>query len=265
VYQRTDDYAAYDFDNFNAAYVRTLDEDLVRRADLILHVGRDLHAHMPMRSEAALLLEQGVDERFLETAPVSTPADLPLHTRPIIGYVGNLEPHKFDAALVRAVASELQECSFVIVGRYHQNAECLRGLKNVCFLGEKPHDAILDYVKSFDVCMLPTAKTTWGLHCKPIKLMEYLAAGRPVVATDTPAADQFREYMHVADTPSDWVAGIRGILNGDHGHRGNPRARMLECSWDRQVDRIWSALHDRGLLSGQLANCESSPSMRTTK
>jgi glycosyltransferase involved in cell wall biosynthesis len=248
VYQRTDEYASYKFDNFNADYVRTVDEELLRRADLVLHVDHDLHARTQARTRRAVLMEQGVDERFFESSSEGPPADMPVACGPVVGYVGTLESHKFNAELVRNTACQLPDCSFVIVGPYHQNADCLRGLPNVHFLGARPHDQILRYVRAFDVCMLPTAKTTWGLHCKPIKLMEYLAMDRPVVATDTPAADQFRDCVHIADASDGWVEAIRGILRGERKRAPMARERLAACTWNRQVDRIWSELAGCGLL-----------------
>lgn len=255
VYQRTDDYVAYTLDNFNADYVREIDDELLRTSDLVLHVSDYLHDRDGKRSANALLLEQGVDERFLEEPVKYTPppglASLP---RPVIGYVGNMEPYKFDAELVGATAAGLPEYSFALVGPHSQNAERLRELKNVHFLGRKEHDEIPAYVRSFDVCMLPTAKTEWGLKCKPIKLMEYLAADRPVVSTDTPATAKFREFLHIGDTPTAWVRSIREILSGENRPVGRARARMRECTWDQQVNRIWSALEARGLVSGRTLN-----------
>jgi len=243
VYQRTDEYAELRFDNFNADYVRAVDGELLRTADLVLHVDEGLHVRTQGLARAALLLEQGVDERFLEAdGPVTVPADLPVGRGPILGYVGNLEPHKFDAELVRATAERLSDCCFVIIGPYHQNADGLRRLSNVHFLGPRPHDRILDYVRAFDVCMLPTARTEWGLHCKPIKLMEYLAADRPVVATRTPASERFADLVYISDEPELWVLAIREILAGNSHGRGVARARVAGCAWNRHVDRIWAAL-----------------------
>lgn len=250
IYQRTDEYAELRFDNFNAEYVRRVDETLLRTADLVLHVDEDLHARTASRARSALLLEQGVDERFLEAnGNLARPADLPKARGLIVGYVGNLEPHKFDAQLVRATAEQLPDCSFVIIGPYHQNADCLQGLANVHFLGPRRHEEILAYVRAFDVCMLPTARTEWGLHCQPIKLMEYLAADRPVVATNTPASARFRDLVHISDLSEDWVRAIRGIAGGNGRNAGVARARMVPCAWSRQVDRIWSAMDERNLLS----------------
>jgi glycosyltransferase involved in cell wall biosynthesis len=249
VYQRTDEYAELRFDNFNADYVRAVDAELLRTADLVLHVDEGLHVRTQGCARAAMLLEQGVDERFLEAnGNVTIPADLPVARGPIVGYVGNLEPHKFDAELVRATAERLPDCSFVIVGQYHQNADCLRSLPNVHFLGPRGHDEILGYVRAFDVCILPTARTEWGLHCKPIKLMEYLAADRPVVATRTPASERFADLVYISDEPEFWVLAIREILAGNGQHRGVARARVAGCAWNQHVDRIWAALGEQGLI-----------------
>lgn len=252
VYQRTDEYAELKFDNFNADYVRAIDEQLLGSADLVLHVDENLHARTQDRTRAAMLLEQGVDESFLEAnGSHPKPADLPSANGPIVGYIGNLEPHKFDAELVHATAQRLPDCTFVIVGPYHQNADRLRDLPNVHFLGPRKHEEILAYVRSFDVCMLPTARTQWGLHCKPIKLMEYLAAERPVVATQTPASEKFREFLHISNAPEDWAQAIREILHNKDPRIAAARTRLAGCAWNRQAELIWSALEKRGLC-GQL-------------
>ncbi len=249
VYQRTDEYAELNFDNFNRDYVRAVDAELLSAADLVLHVDPDLHARTANRTKRALLLEQGVDERFFEP-PRRRPEDLVQDSRPVVGYVGNLEPHKFDAELVCKTASLLPDCRFVIVGPYHQNADSLRELPNVSFLGSRPHEQISDYVKAFDVCMLPTARTQWGLHCKPIKLMEYLAAGRPVVATRVPAAEHFDGLLHVSDNAESWASAIRSAVAHDDGQRSErARRRLSKCTWNHLVERIWSELAECGLLT----------------
>ncbi len=249
LYQRTDEYAAYAFDNFNAAWVQMLDEQLLLRADLVLHVDSELHERSARAGGRAVLLEQGVDERFLDPpANERPPDDLPMAGGPIVGYVGNLEPHKFNAELVAAAARQLPDCSFVLVGPYHQNADGLRGLPNVHLLGPRPHDRIMAYVRAFDVCMLPTARTSWAQHSNPIKLMEYLAAGRPVVATRTPAADRFCDYVHIADAPEAWVQVIRSIVGGQSPTPLGARARLSRCTWSHQTERIWDELTCRGLL-----------------
>jgi len=247
VYQRTDDYAAYKMDNFNADYVRALDDALLQQADLVLHVSEYLHQRDAGRARRCLLLEQGVDERFFERNGHACPPDLAALPRPVVGYVGNLEPYKFDAALVEAVARALPECSFALVGPDHPQAAALKRLPNVHFLGCKPHELIPPYVRHFDVCMLPAAKTTWAMSSNPIKLMEYLAAGRPTLSTDTPAARRFRNHIDIADDPRTWADTIRDILEKRKTRSPEKPAAGTLVSWTRQAERIRSALAACGL------------------
>ena len=265
IYQRTDEYAEYGFDNFNTAYVRAVDQELLTKADLILHVDSDLHERAAQHTSNTLLLEQGVDEAFFmddsDIAPL--PSDWPSVSGPIIGYVGTLDPHKFDAELVYRTAIQLPECQFVIIGPEHQNAMILKKLKNVYFLGAKPHGIVAQYIRKFDVCILPTARTSWGLHCRPIKLMEYLAAGKPVVATRTPAAESFREFVSIAETADEWILELRRILVNGRTVSDKIKQRLSRCTWNQQVDRIWRILQDRNLFA--VNNHEGSDTHKSTE
>ncbi len=248
VYQRTDDYAAYDFDNFNAAYVRSLDDELVRRSDLVLHVSDQLHRQACKLTANALLVPQGVDERFFDRdAAALPPSDLVALRRPVVGYVGSMDAHKFDSKLVSDVAKGMPDVSFVLVGVEDPNAALLRQLPNVHFLGPKLHSQIPAYVHHFDMCMLPTARTTWGLQCRPIKLVEYLAAGRPVVSTVTPAAHQFSAFITMSDDPDAWQASIRAHCTGIVPEGASS---VVSChAWDRVVELITDELAERRLLN----------------
>lgn len=247
VYQRTDEYAEYRFDNFNADYVREIDRQLVQQAGLVLHVDEALHDRTSGAN--SLLLEQGVDERFLEPHDhEAVPRELVGIPRPIVGYVGTVEPHKFDASLVHDAARRMPDVSFVIVGPHNQNASGLHGLANVHLVGPRRHEEIPAFVRAFDVCMLPTAHTQWGEHCNPIKLMEYLAAGKPVIATDTPASRRFARWVRIGDEAAAWERGIRHAIRDDGQALQAAREHVAECTWARQADRIWSELTRRGLL-----------------
>jgi len=243
VYQRTDDHAAYDFDNFNVSYVRKLDDSLVRKADLVVHVSDELHDEATKITNRSLLLPQGVDPKFFSYKG-AIPVDLVKIPRPIIGYVGGMDRYKFDTSLIAQVVRNLPNCSFVLIGPPSANVDELRNLSNVYFLGVKSHDDIPAYVHSFDVCMLPTAKTEWGLKCRPIKLMEYLAAGKPVVATATPASAKFENALYVADDVSAWVDAIRHVITPSVG--GIDSVKMsdhLLKPWNTLADQLWHRLY----------------------
>lgn len=243
VYQRTDDHAAYDFDNFNVSHVRKLDDMLVRKADLVIHVSDELHDEASKITKRSLLLPQGVDPIFFGYKG-EMPVDLDKIPRPVIGYVGGMDKYKFDTPLIAKVARNLPNCSFVLIGLPSPNVDELRNLPNVYFLGVKSHDDIPAYVHNFDVCMLPTAKTEWGLKCRPIKLMEYLAAGKPVVATATPASAKFEDALYIADNVSAWVDAIRHIIHpSTEGIDTVNLSNRLLKPWNTLADQLWNCLY----------------------
>jgi glycosyltransferase involved in cell wall biosynthesis len=76
---------------------------------------------------------------------------------------------------------------FVLIGSSHgcDISEAQR-LPNVRFLGEMPYAVLPDYVHGFDVCIIPFLIFDLTIHTNPVKLYEYLAAGKPVVGTAMP-------------------------------------------------------------------------------
>lgn len=243
VYQRTDDYAAYDFDNFNTDYVRLIDDELIRLADLTLHVSDELHLEAAKKTTRALLLPQGVDERFF-AQNVTIPKDLTEISRPIIGYVGGMDRHKFDTPLVSQVARNLPDFAFVLVGTPDPNTKELEELPNVHFLGVKSHDEIPSYIHNFDICMLPTARTEWGLKCRPLKLMEYLAAARPVIATPTPAARKYLPEGSICADASSWVNEIRRLMSTKQPNEPRQFSPPQLKPWSGLAEQIWQKLYD---------------------
>lgn len=250
IYQRTDDYAAYDFDNFNSEYVRSIDNELLTESDLILHVSEELQNEASKLTNRSMLLPQGVDNRFFDHNQFA-PEDTKNIKRPIIGYIGGMDRHKFNTKLVSEVAAQLPECSFVLIGIPNPNVEILNNQSNVYFLGVKNHDEIPAYVNSFDMCMLPTAQTEWGLKCRPLKLMEYLASSKPVLATPTPASKEFSQHVFISDEPVAWVNEIKRFQKlGENMQK--PEAQSLNLTtWSDIANIIWDRMSENNLAPDQ--------------
>ncbi|MEN8141423.1 MAG: glycosyltransferase [Thermodesulfobacteriota bacterium] len=248
IYQRTDDYAAYDFDNFNSDYVRQVDNQLLGNADQVIHVSDELHQDAMKKGANSMLMPQGVDPRFFShNGPM--PDDLKTLPRPIIGYVGGMDHHKFDTPLVAEVARELPDYSIALIGPDNPNVAELHELANVHFLGSKSHAEIPAYTHNFDICLLPTAQSEWGLKCRPLKLMEYLAAGRPVVATPTPASSPFAEEIAIGADAQAWVSAITEILAQPSSHTHcaighNPKLQ----AWDDLAQKFYQQLQASKLI-----------------
>jgi glycosyltransferase involved in cell wall biosynthesis len=99
---------------------------------------------------------------------------------------------------------------------------------NIHYLGQKPYEELPAYIAGWDVALMPFAHNESTRFISPTKTPEYLASGRPVVATSIhDVVDPYaREgLVAIADTPADFVAAVENALRA-------PRP----AEWLQQVD-----------------------------
>ena len=130
---------------------------------------------MPHRSTADV-------EFFSKKLPASNVEN----SRPTVGYIGAIAEW-FDVELVAHAARNRPAWNFVLIGSSAGiDSSRLRRFANIKMLGELPYNALPDYVHSFDICIIPFKLTNLIMHTNPVKVYEYLSAGKPVVATPLP-------------------------------------------------------------------------------
>lgn len=197
------------------------------------------------------------------TAPLDPPASgagvrAPGAERPFtIGYAGHLYPWKGVDLIVEAVTA-LQDTRGLIVGGHEQEPDLarLRQLaldldcaSRVTFTGPVPPPEVALRLRDADVLILPNrASAISSEFTSPLKLFEYMAAGRPIVASDLPA---FREILRdgenallvEAGNPQALVAGITRIKN-DPGLGARlarqAAADVRDYTWARRAERLES-------------------------
>jgi glycosyltransferase involved in cell wall biosynthesis len=111
----------------------------------------------------------------------------------------------------------------------------------VHFLGSKPHTDVPRYLQNVDVNVMcyRTSEGGWWTDIYPLKLHEYLAVGKPVVASDIDAVREFSAVVAIAATTKDWIAALTKAIEGTGV--GNVAERQLVAgmnSWDERVDTL---------------------------
>jgi glycosyltransferase involved in cell wall biosynthesis len=147
----------------------------------------------------------------------SIPADLAAIPRPRLAYVGVLSDFKIDLELVEHAVAQRPDWHVVFIGdeREGQNSSAIARLKtcsNVHFLGWKPYAQLPSYLRGIDVALLPQRINDYTRAMFPMKYFEYLAAGRPVVATPLPALAEFSALHRQANTPEAFLDVIGSAL-----------------------------------------------------
>jgi glycosyltransferase involved in cell wall biosynthesis len=142
--------------------------------------------------------------------------DARLLPKPIIGYVGGMHRH-VDFDLIREMAKARPSWSWVCVGALQADTTGLAELPNVHMVGQKRHDELVDYIRLFDVCIVPYVNSIYTETVVPTKINEYLAMGKPVVSTDLPTVCEFNEEHRVLITAparaEDFLRAIESALS----------------------------------------------------
>ncbi len=246
ILQRTDRFEA--FPEADGTLVARQIRQLKARADLVVYCAPHLAAEERDTVRRSLLLTHGADVAAFAAAgrgEIGAPADVAQIPRPRVGFVGGIDAHTFDPELFLGIARRLPDCHFMMVG----GVSLPKGwcpLANVHFLGRKPYDAVAGYMAANDVLIMPWNNSDWIRACNPIKLKEYLATGRPVVTTDFPALDGWRDLVSVADGPDAFAAAVRTAIDAPRDP-ARVLARLGGETWSAKADLLSAAIGDLGL------------------
>ncbi|MFH0794806.1 MAG: glycosyltransferase, partial [bacterium] len=163
--------------------------------------------------------------------------------RPILGYSGSLSD-RIDHEILKKLSEAFAHGSVVMVGPIHGSFGKPPLAGNLHYLGLVDHRELPNYVSAFDVALMPFALNEATRHINPVKTLEYLAAGKPVVSTRVPDVVRFySEYLYLADSPDDFVATVREALEQPQEER---IARGIELargsSWGTMVEKMAAEL-----------------------
>ncbi|WP_415893696.1 glycosyltransferase [Neptuniibacter sp. PT8_73] len=239
IYYCGDDFSA--LDGVDHAPVAAMEEELVEKCQLIIAASPKLAEKFP--AEKTLVLPHGVDcEMFGQ--PAERASDLP--DGPVAGFYGALAGW-FDQELYIEVARCLPHWTFVLIGPAHTDISMLLKQPNIVWLGPKPHHELPHYSQHWDVGLLPFLRNEQIEACNPLKLREYLAAGCPVVSTDFPALDGYRDLVKVSNAADGFAAAIEEIGNTEK-HRELMkeirRNRVNRESWTQRAEDLKEMLND---------------------
>ncbi|MEN6450150.1 MAG: glycosyltransferase [Thermoguttaceae bacterium] len=221
--------------------------DLHRKAvsgsQVVLATARRLYDEVRRVRPDAIYCPNGVDyDHFHLSAAPPVPgdiADLVAAGRPVVGYYGALA-RWFDYDLVVQAAQARPDCQFLLIGPDHENTVAggrLDRASNIRWLGEKRYEELPAYLYYFDVATIPFVVNDITRATSPIKLFEYMAAGKPVVTTDLPECCG-RNGVLVARDPQAFITLLgEAIASG----RQDAQRRMLEQEAERNRWRARAA------------------------
>jgi glycosyltransferase involved in cell wall biosynthesis len=204
----------------------------------------------------ATLIPNGVDFKSF-SSPVPEPGDLAGIPHPRIGYVGVIK-NQLDLDLLSRLAARHPHWQYVLVGPVGNVKGCeeamaaLRASRNVHFLGSKAARELPGYVRHLDACLLCYRVDGYTKFITPLKLNEYLAAGRPVVGAQIEPLLPYADIIRLAGDEAGWSEGLEACLEAGENRPDRIAARQAVAArldWDGLTDRIAGILRE-GLDAG---------------
>jgi len=93
------------------------------------------------------------------------------------------------------------------------------------------------FLAEFDVCTMPFLDVPVTQTMNPVKIYEYLAAGKPVVSRDLPEVRHASDLISLYSTPEEFVAQLRSAVAGDNSDRIRQRQNFAKLhDWSARVD-----------------------------
>ncbi len=234
----------------------TLNYQTIRyKADLIFTTSQDL-VNFFDRPTGCTFVPNGAALSHIEQVPKLVDREVANLPRPIIGYVGTMQEDRIDIDLIAYLAKANPTKSFVLVGPVwpglKQEVEIkLKQLPNVVLTGRKSFIEARMYIREFAVAIVPYLQNDFNRHANPMKVYEYLAAGKPVVATPGPGLEVLRGAIRLAATPEAFNDQLLKAL--DEVSPQDVERRMTvarEHSWEARVnsmlDNVFRVLNERG-------------------
>nr|WP_298793922.1 glycosyltransferase [uncultured Allomuricauda sp.] len=224
-----------------------IEPQIIQQADVVVN-NSTLYAEYGLQHNPnSFMVGQGCDVSLFndENGSIQIPKEFDSIPKPIIGYVGYLTSMRLDIELLEYMANMRKDWSIVLVGPEDDDfgQSDLHQMDNVFFLGSKDSSELPNYVKGFDVAMNPQVINDWTIGNYPRKIDEYLAMGKPTLATLTKAMEMFKEHVYLGTSKEEYLQLAKKALDEDSPELQQKRIAFAKShTWENNVLAIYDAI-----------------------
>ncbi|GAB1404968.1 hypothetical protein MASR1M74_21470 [Lentimicrobium sp.] len=185
------------------------------------------------------LLMHGVNFRHFNTPQTLHPDIQKIRNKglPVAGYYGTLSDAN-DKEVFRSLAAN--GFSVVITGKVLGDYSSLQGIENIYFTGAVDYNLLPSFAQGFDVCLLNWIMATWIENSFPVKSLEYLAMGKPVVSCNIPVIkEMFGDVVYFAETAQQFVQKSVEAVNENNTALKEKRIELAKLhTWEKKFKFI---------------------------
>ena len=223
-----------------ASYQTAMREpELLARASLVFAGSRALQREKSRFADNCHFVGSGVDAAHFGAAldaQTPVPHDTAhLAGAPLLGYFGTID-ERLDFELLAKIADENPTWTIAMIGPIARVEEYeMPQRDNILWLGAREYSQLPAYAKCFDACLLPFVQNETTQCLNPTQTLEYMAAGKPILATALPELQSaFAGALYLASSHDDFLAQSRQAIS-------HPDSAMIESGVARAGNNSWEA------------------------
>lgn len=233
------------------------ENSLVKNSDIVICTSKQLQTEKKSINPNTFFVPNAADINHSSKALDDTiilNKRISLLKNPVIGYIGTIE-RRIDFKLLNDVIAKNQDKEFVFVGPVAQEymPEWFTKCRNVHLIGRVPYEDLPSILKGFNIAIIPFKNDDVSSTIFPLKLFEYLGAGKPVVSTNfNPDLKEFTlDTVSFCDNASSFSEALNKILKSDNKINIQRRLTVArENTWEKRADQFESIL-DSNILNKQ--------------
>lgn len=220
---------------------------LIKKSDLCVANSTYLSNYCEQYNPASFYIGQGCElDIFTSSAALPVIPAIDGLKGPKIGYVGALQSIRLDIELIAHIAVTKPDWNIILVGPEDDvfKMSKLHEIPNIHFLGAQKPEDLPQYINAFDLCINPQLVNQVTIGNYPRKIDEYLAMGKPVVATHTEAVTIFEDTVYLAENKESFVTLIEKGLQENTEESATYRVKIAHShSWENSVGELYKAIN----------------------
>ena len=229
VYYCVDDLS--EWPGLDKTVLERMERELLDKVDAVITVSENLKERVRKLGRNSSLLTHGVDTQLWRQLPKQPSKMLAQFQAPYIIFWGVVD-QRLDLDCIERLSQSLKTGSLIFAGPDNNPDPRLRELNNVHLIGPVDYEELPRLATAASVLMMPYRDAPVTRAMQPLKLMEYLSTGKPVVCRDLPAVEMWREACHVYRTADEFVSNVQaGLCGAVPPTQTNCRQKLVHQGW----------------------------------
>jgi len=237
-----------EFSHVNKKLVAQWEKDLIKSCDIVFVTSETLLKNKKKLNKNTYYIPNGVEFDVMNSINKTVykcPNDIKGIDDPKVIFIGNISEW-IDLKIIYDAANKFRNYNFIIIGPIKKNIKVRNyNAKNLFFLGKKKYDLIPSYIQHSQVCISTFKINELSKSINPLKVYEYMATGKPVIASFMPELSKYQDCLMLYRTKKDFFNFLDKYTRIDNRYKRQKRIEIAKLhSWDILLENMCGVINN---------------------